>query len=108
MSVIATEGMQRDNYHIIFTDSGHKIIDLQKRISELPDASPDKKSVAEFFIEESEILLDPDTKYEEITELTPEMENLKQKSIDSFKDFHSDYHYSTKYSNPQFWRATRS
>lgn len=54
-------------YNIIFTKHGHKIVDVQKKLAYCDD-----------YIKESEILLEPGRKYEQIKEITPEMERLRK------------------------------
>ena len=62
-------------FYIIYTKHGHKIEDLQKKVTHNFQ-----------HLWEREILLDPAKQYEEITEITPEMQALKDNLRRSIQD----------------------
>ena len=82
MNAIITD---REDYHkpfyIIYTKHGHKIYEMQNRIS-----------TNYAYQRESEVILDPGTKFEEITEITPEMEQLKKDMQYAVRDEYGRVH----------------
>jgi hypothetical protein len=65
-AVITSKQDYHKPFSIIYTKHGHKIEEIQKKIGCLE------------YMRETEILLEPNTNYEVITTITPEMESLKQ------------------------------
>lgn len=63
-SVITSKRDYREPFFIIYTKNGHKILDIQKKLGS-------------YYAMEHEILIDPNTNFEEITNITPEMLELK-------------------------------
>lgn len=67
----------REDYHkpfyIIYTESGHLIQEMQKKLCWK-------------YARECEVILDPDTHFEKITEITPEMLELKRNLRNAIRD----------------------
>lgn len=67
----------REDYHkpfyIIYTNNGHNIEEMQKKYCYK-------------YARETEILLDPENHYEKITEITPEMNELKRHLREAIRD----------------------
>ena len=76
-ALISSKEDYHQPFHIIYTKHGHKIEEIQKKMWS-------------FYTREREILLNPMTKYEEITTITPEMEALKKNLR---KSIYNDYGY---------------
>lgn len=70
-------GLHRKPFNIIFTEHGHKIEEMQKKLS-----------YSKAYIKESEILLDPGKEYQQISELTPELNAIKQQLFNTIKKEH--------------------
>ncbi len=67
---VPAKKMCRGGFHVIQTSHGHKIKDVQKALG------------SDYAESEKEILLDPNKKFEQIKELTPELVELKEKIIE--------------------------
>ena len=68
-------------FHVIYTKNGHKAEEVQRKFSNNPA-----------YLKESEIILNPDSHYEIITEITPEMEAEKAKISRALREENNHVH----------------
>ena len=78
-AIINSKDCYHNPFYIIYTKHGHKIEEMQKKLCSNP-----------MLRREREIILDPARQYEEITDITPEMQELKNNLRLAIRD---DYGY---------------